>query len=69
MSGNNEIPLGPIAVEPICPMPPMTAPPIPPPIHAVKKGLPSGNVTPYIKGYPIPKNPTGSAPFNVLRNV
>ena len=44
-------------------MPPITAPPIPPPIQAVINGRPKGNVTAYISGSPIPKIPTGKDPL------
>ena len=37
------------------------APPTAAPKQAVRNGFPSGNVTPYNNGSPIPKNPTGNA--------
>ena len=44
------------------------APPTAAPKQAVRNGFPSGNVTPYNNGSPIPKNPTGNAPLITLRS-
>ncbi len=44
------------------------APPTAAPKQAVRNGFPSGNVTPYNNGSPIPKKPTGNAPLITLRS-
>lgn len=67
INGIKDSPDTPIPREAVC-ITAWNAPPTAAPKQAVINGFPSGNVTPYNSGSPIPKKPTGNPPLITFRS-